>query len=168
MLTVPFAGTTQTFLHPGIDQAKADLEFVKAAVLKGQQPFKSAYDRLKAATDTPFKAQPFTHVLRGGYGRPNIGGNELSRSANMAYNYALVWYITGDKQYATKAMDILNAWSPVLWDFDLNDAKLLAAWTGHMLCNAAEILRHTNAGWAAKEQERFTKMLMTVYYPLLR
>jgi parallel beta-helix repeat protein len=158
----------QSFVHPGIDQSKVDLDHMKSLVLKGEEPWKSAYDRMKAAADTPFKTQPFTHVLRGGYGRPNIGGNELSRSANMAYNYTLVWYIGGEKKYAEKAIDILNAWSPVLWDFDLNDAKLLAAWTGHMLCNAAEILRHTNAGWKTEDQEQFSRMLMTVYYPLLR
>jgi hypothetical protein len=61
----------------------------------------------------------------------------------MAYNYALVWYISNDQKYADKAINILNTWSPVLHDFDYNDAKLLAAWTGHMLCNAAEILRYT-------------------------
>jgi parallel beta-helix repeat protein len=167
-LSAPLAGITQTFTHPGIDQAAADLAYMKSSVLKGTQPYKGAYDRLKAAADTPFTAQPFTHVLRGGYGRPNIGGNELSRSANMAYNYALAWYVSGDKKYAAKAIDILNAWSPALWDFDLNDAKLLAAWTGHLLCNAAEILRHNNAGWQQKDQEQFSRMLMTVYYPLLR
>src|SRR6185436_1356465 len=70
--------------------------------------------------------------------------------------------------YANKAIDILNAWSPVLRDFDYNDAKLLAAWTGHLLCNAAEILRYTNAGWQQKDIEGFTNMLMTVYYPLMR
>ena len=86
----------------------------------------------------------------------------------MAYNNALAWYITNDKTYATKAIEILNAWSPVLWDFDYNDAKLLAAWTGHVLCNAAEILRYTSAGWQQKDIDRFTNMLMTVYYPLLR
>lgn len=160
--------SAQGFVHPGIDQAKADLDHIKQLVLKGEEPYRSAYDRMKAATDTAFKAQPFTHVLRGGYGRPNIGGNELSRSANMAYNYALVWYISGEKKYADKAIDVLNVWSPVIWDFDLNDAKLLAAWTGHLLCNAAEILRHTNAGWQQKDQEQFRHMLMTVYYPLLR
>jgi hypothetical protein len=160
--------SAQNFIHPGIDQTKADLDHMKSLVLKGEEPYKSAWDRMKAASDTPFTAQPFTHVLRGGYGRPNIGGNELSRSANMAYNYALVWYVSGEKKYADKAIDILNAWSPVLWDFDLNDAKLLAAWTGHMLCNAAEILKYTNAGWKAEDQEQFRRMLMTVYYPLLR
>jgi parallel beta-helix repeat protein len=80
----------------------------------------------------------------------------------------LLWYITDEKKYADKAIEILNAWSPVLWDLDYNDAKLLAAWTGHSLCNAAEILRYTNSGWQKKDIERFSKMLMTVYYPLMR
>jgi hypothetical protein len=86
----------------------------------------------------------------------------------MAYNCALLWYITDDKAYAEKAMEILNAWSPVLWDFDYNDAKLLAGWTGHKLCNAAEILRYTNAGWQQKDIDSFKNMLMAVYYPLMR
>jgi parallel beta-helix repeat protein len=56
----------------------------------------------------------------------------------------------------------------VLWDFDYNDAKLLAGWTGYKLCNAAEILRYTPSGWPQKDIDSFTEMLMTVYYPLLR
>lgn len=67
-----------------------------------------------------------------------------------------------------KAIEILNTWSPVLWDFDFNDAKLLAAWTGHILCNTAEILRHSKSNWQQKDIESFTNMLMTVYCPLLR
>ncbi|MBD0365429.1 MAG: alginate lyase family protein [Flavisolibacter sp.] len=158
----------QKFVHPGINQTAKDLEYMRQLVLKGEEPYKSAFERLKAAADTNFIAKPHTHVLRGPYGRPNIGGDDLSKSANMAYNYALVWYITNDKTYANKAITILNAWSPVLWDLDYNDAKLLAAWTGHLLCNAAEILRYTNAGWLQKDIDAFTHMLMTVYYPLLR
>jgi parallel beta-helix repeat protein len=160
--------TGQKFVHPGIDQTAADLAHMKKLVLKGEQPYKDAFDRLKASTDTAFSYKPYTHVLRGPYGRPNIGGDDLSRSANMAYNYALVWYVTNDKSYAKKAIDIINAWSPVLRDFDYNDAKLLAAWTGHLLCNAAELLRYTNSGWQQKDIDSFINMLMTVYYPLMR
>lgn len=80
----------------------------------------------------------------------------------------MLWYITNEKQYAAKAIEILNTWSPVLWDFDYNDAKLLAGWTGYKLCNAAEILKYTEAGWQQKDLDRFTEMLMTVYYPLMR
>ena len=158
----------QDFIHPGIDQSSKDLAYMKSLVLKGEQPYKDAFDRLKAATDTGFAVKAHTHVLRGPYGRPNIGGDDLSKSANMAYNYALVWYITNDKTYARKAIEVLNAWSPVLWDLDYNDAKLLAAWTGHLLCNAAEILRYSNSGWQQKDVDSFTNMLMTVYYPLMR
>ncbi|GAB2788272.1 hypothetical protein GCM10027275_36410 [Rhabdobacter roseus] len=158
----------QKFIHPGIDQSAQDLAYMKQQVLKGEQPWKDAFDRLKAATDLTFEVKPHTHVLRGPYGRPNIGGDDLSKGANMAYNCALLWYLTNDPAYARKAIEILNAWSGTLWDFDYNDAKLLAAWTGHALCNAAEILRYTNAGLASAEVERFTKMLTTVYYPLMR
>jgi parallel beta-helix repeat protein len=158
----------QKFVHPGIDQSIQDLQHMKSLVLRGEQPYKGAFDRMKATLDTGCKVQPHAHVLRGPYGKPNIGGNDLSKSASMAYNYALAWYITSDKSYAGKAIEILNAWSPVLWDFDYNDAKLLAAWTGHQLCNAAEILRYTNSGWQQKDMDSFSKMLMTVYYPLMR
>lgn len=158
----------QKMQHPGINQNAADLAEMKRKVMAGEEPWKSAFDRLKAITDAPFVAKPFAHVLRGPYGRPNTGGNELSASAEMAYNCALVWYITSDRKYARKAIEILNAWSPVLWDFDYNDAKLLAAWTGHALCNAAELLKYTNAGWEQKDIDAFQRMLMTAYYPLLR
>jgi parallel beta-helix repeat protein len=168
ILTVPKKIFAQQFVHPGIAQRAQDLDQMKKLVLSGAQPYKAAFDRLKSAVDTPFEVKAHTHVLRGPYGRPNIGGDDLSKSANMAYNYALAWYITNDRSYANKAIAILNAWSPVLWHFDYNDAKLLAAWTGHMLCNAAEILRYTNSGWQQKDITSFSNMLMTAYYPLIR
>lgn len=167
-LALSFPSQAQKFVHPGVNQTPADLDYMREQVRAGEQPWRDAFERLKAETDPDFEANPFAHVMRGPYGRPNIGGNDLSKGANMAYNFALMWYITGDKSYAQKAIGILNSWSPVLWDFDYNDAKLLAAWTGHLFCNAAEILRYTDSGWQQKDIETFTEMLMTVYYPLLR
>jgi hypothetical protein len=158
----------QQFIHPGIYQTQADLEYMKKQVQAGVQPWKGAFDRLVDETDLNFEIIPHAHVLRGSYGRPNIGGDDLRKGANLAYDCALLWYITGDKEYAGKAKEIINAWSPVLWDFDYNDAKLLAGWTGHLLCNAAEILRFTGSGWEQKDIDQFTNMLMTVYYPLMR
>jgi parallel beta-helix repeat protein len=169
VVSISFKSSAQKFIHPGINQSPVDLAHMKQLVLKGEQPWKAAFDRLKNFADTSnFIAKPYTHVLRGPYGKPNIGGEDLSKSAGMTYNYALLWYITNEKKYAKKAIDVLNAWSPVLWDFDYNDAKLVAAWTGHLLCNAAEILRYTNSGWQQKDIESFSNMLMKVYYPLMR
>ena len=160
--------TAQKFIHPGINQTSEDLEYMRQQVLKGEQPWKDAFERLKSETSLDFEVKTFAHVMRGPYGRPNIGGNDLSKGANTAYNCALLWYITKDKAYANKAIEILNAWSPAVWDFDYNDAKLLAGWTGHLFCNAAEILRYTESGWKQKDIDTFTNMLMTVYYPLMR
>lgn len=162
------SAAAQKFIHPGIDQTTEDLAFMRSKVLAGEQPWKDAFERLKAGTDVNFEIKTFAHVMRGPYGKPNIGGNELSRGANTAYNCALIWYITRDKKYAQKAIEIINAWSSAVWDFDYNDAKLLAGWTGYVFCNAAEILRYTDSGWKETDTDNFTNMLMTVYYPLMR
>lgn len=154
ILSLPsFAGPG--FVHPGMLHSAEDLARMK----------KEGGERSKASLD--FVPKPFTHVIRGSYGRPNIGGRDLGDSANAAYDHALAWVVTGNQAHADKAIEILNAWSPVLWDFDDNDAKLLAGWTGHKFCNAAEILRYTGAGWQAADIEQFERMLRTVYYPLI-
>lgn len=158
----------QEFVHPGIHQTRADLDYMKSQVLKGEQPWKNAFNNLETNINLDFKVKPFAHVIRGPYGRPNIGADELSKSTKLAYQCALLWYITNEQKYADKSIEILNLWSSTLWDFDYNDAKLLAAWTGHQLCNAAEILRYTDSGWSEENQDSFKNMLMTVYYPLMR
>jgi hypothetical protein len=158
----------QGFQHPGIDQSAKDLAEMKRFVAEGREPYKAAYHRMKESADKEFPVRPHTHVLRGPYAKPNIGGEDLMNGARMAYDCALMWYLTGERRYADKSIGIINAWSPLIWDFDYNDAKLLAGLTGYLFCNAAEILRYTDAGWKPASIEAFSHMLMTVYYPLLR
>jgi parallel beta-helix repeat protein len=164
------ASAAPAFAHPGMLQSREDLEFMRRKVAAGEEPWKTAWDRLcrERYSSLDFQPQAVAHVVRGPYGRPSIGDRELSSSANSAYSHALQWVVTGDKAHARKAIEILNAWSGTRWDFQDNDAKLLAAWTGHDFCNAAEILRHTKAGWEEKDVEQFKRMLLTVYYPLLK
>ena len=168
MISFAEASLGQAFTHPGIDQNIQDLVFMKKMIQQEKQPYQAAFLRLKASADTNFVVKAHTHVLRGPYGKPDIGGGDLRNGANMAYDCAVMWYLTNNQKYADKAIEIINAWSPTVWDFDYNDAKLLAAWTGHLLCNAGEILRYTKSGWQQKDINSFSKMLMTVYYPLMR
>ena len=70
------------FVHPGIYQTEADLQFMKKQVEAGAQPWKGAFDRLVEATDLDFEIKPHAHVLRGSYGKPNIGGEDLRKGAN--------------------------------------------------------------------------------------
>jgi len=155
------------FIHPGISQQRADLDLMKKRVLAGEQPWKGAFDRILKSARLDFDPKPFTHVIRGSYGSPAIGGSELSSGAGQAYNLSILWYVTGERKYADKAIEIINAWSARLWDFDDNDAKLLAGWTGHVFCNAAEILKYSNSGWQQKDITQFKHMLLSAYYPLI-
>src|SRR5579859_2411260 len=130
---VPFckgADEAKPFVHPGMLQSRADLDFMKARVLAGEQPWKGAWDRMCTASYSSlnFKPQAFEHVIRGAYGRPSVGSNELMASANAAESHALQWYVTGNMSHAAKVIEIFRAWSPILKDFQLNDAKLLAGW----------------------------------------
>lgn len=157
-------------VHPGVLQTRADLEFMKAKITAGEEPWKSAWqiwlDSPLASLD--FTPKPFVHVIRGAYAAGEKGGRELSESATASENHVMQWYVTGNEAHARKAIEILDAWSGTLADFFENDAMLLAGWTGGQFCNAAEILRATYPGWSARSQEQFKRMLLTVYVPLLR
>ena len=156
------------FVHPGMDQSGEDLAHLKLKVQRGEQLWKDACDTLKAGTNLEFALAPVTHVSQGGYGANDQGGKHLSAGSRLAYDCALLWYLTDDKAYAGKAMEIIRAWSSALWDFDDNNAKLIAAGSISHLCKAAEILRYTDSGWPQENIEDFKRLIMTVYYPLLR
>ena len=164
------AATPRSIIHPGILQTRADLDFMRTKIKAGEEPWKSAWDRLQAEPNSSldFKPQPFAHIIRGAYGAGQKGGAELSASAEAVNSHVLQWYVTGNEAYARKAIEIFDAWSGMLADFFENDAMLLAGWTGGEFCNAAEILRATYAAWRVASQTQFKRMLLTVYVPLLR
>lgn len=163
-------GVQPPIVHPGILQTRADLEFMKAKIKAGEEPWKSAWALwLTGPTSSlDFTPTPFVHVIRGAYDAGDQGGRALQESASAAENHVMQWYMTGDEAHADKAIEIFDAWSGTLADFFENDAMLLAGWTGGQFCNAAEILRATYPRWSQRSQAQFKRMLLTVYVPLLR
>jgi parallel beta-helix repeat protein len=161
-------GFSKSFIHPGIDMNRVDLEYMRKQVHAGAQPWKEAYDLLKAETPVDFQPEPFAHVIRGPYAKPDIGASELSKSSRMAYSSAILWYISRDDRYAETVIRIIEKWSEVLRSFDENDSKLLVGLTGYEFCNAAEILRYNYSGWKDEDTDNMTKMMMTVFYPTVR
>src|SRR5690348_4870423 len=109
LVNATFARGTQ-FIHPGLLQSRSDLDFMKQKVLAGEQPWKGAWDRLLRASysSMDFDPKPAAHVIRGAYGRPSIGSNELMASAKAAYSQAIQWYVTRDKAHAAKAIEIID------------------------------------------------------------
>jgi hypothetical protein len=156
------------FLHPGMLQTAEDMDYMKQKIRTGEEPWKTAFENLKKETSLAFQAEPFTHVAAGPYGTGNSGAQEFDENGKAAYNHALMWYITENKHHADKAIEILNAWSDRLWDFDSNNAKLIVGLFAPYFLNAAEILRYTDSGWKEKEREQFTRMVLMAFYPTIR
>ncbi|KAJ7205253.1 chondroitin AC/alginate lyase, partial [Mycena pura] len=87
--------------------------------------------------------------------------------ATAAYQNALMWKLTGIKLHATKAIQIMDAWSGTLKSVDPNyiDMQLASSLGPFAMTNAAEIIRYTSAGWTASGISSFSSMLNDVFYP---
>ena len=158
------------FTHPGISHSQASIDFVKAKIASGEEPWASAWKSVQASryADLDWRPQPRAHVERGPYNRPDIGSSEFSADANASYRHALQWALTGNEAHARKSAEILNAWSSTLQSVSNHDARLLIGMEGYEYCNAAELLKHTWDGWPQTDQTRFEKMLRDVFYPIIK
>ena len=98
------------FRHPGILHSEADFEAVRARLAAEDSLTKEALEALR-----------YSPCVGGDHGH-NWGVNEVIirgvsgqnymnayRNAHRAYQCALLWKITGEKQYADIAVDVLNA-----------------------------------------------------------
>ncbi len=158
------------FTHPGILHSRSELDFVKTMVAEGEEPWKSAWEELRShdISELDWKPDPAANVVRGPYNRPDIGGSDLMRDGAAAYSHAIQWYVTGEQPHANKAIDILNAYAGTLKSIGGHDARLLAGMAGITFTNAAEIIRHTDAGWNEPDQARFEHLLREVFYDIIR
>ncbi|MFI1394832.1 alginate lyase family protein [Streptomyces sp. NPDC020681] len=159
------AAAPATFTHPGVLVSRPQLDFVKAKVAAGAQPWKSAYDQLLGSKYASLTrtAKPRAVVECGSYSNPNNGCTDEREDALAAYALSLAWYISGDSRYATKSIQIMDAWSAVIKDHTNRNAPLQTGWAGSSWPRAAEIVKHTYSSWP--NSGRFGTMLRTVYLP---
>lgn len=157
------------FTHPGILHSRAELDFVKAQVATSKEPWKSAWEELRShdISKLDWKPKPAQDVVRGPYNNPDIGGTDLMRDAAAGYSHAIQWYVTGEQPHADKAIEILNAYATTLKSVGGHDAKLLVGMVGINFAGAAEIVRHTDAGWNDSDQRQFKHLLTDVFYPIM-
>ncbi|MCM2374501.1 alginate lyase family protein [Aporhodopirellula aestuarii] len=161
---------SKPFIHPGLLHTTEELAFVKERISNAEEPWKSAWDRLRASSPASLEhvPVPYAKVVRGPYNNPNIGSSEMASDASAAYTHALQWCLTGEKAHSEKAIEILNAWSSTLEVVSGHDTKLLIGMMGVKFCNAAELIRHTDAGWLPADQDKFERMLREIFYPAIQ
>ncbi|WP_405602305.1 alginate lyase family protein [Streptomyces sp. NBC_01410] len=159
------AAAPADFTHPGVLVGRSQLDFVKAKVTAGSQPWKAAYDQMLASKYASLTrtAKPRAVVECGSYSNPNYGCTDEREDAIAAYTLALAWYIGSDSRYARKSIEIMDAWSAVIRDHTNSNAPLQTGWAGSSWPRAAEIVKYTYSSWP--NSGRFGTMLRTVYLP---
>ncbi|MET9634179.1 alginate lyase family protein [Lentzea sp. NPDC006480] len=168
-LLVPVTGSVSaapaTFVHPGVVVSRPQLDFVRAKVQAGAQPWKLAYDRMMASkyADLNRTPKPRAVVECGPYSNPNYGCTDEREDAIAAYTMSLAWYMTRDNRYATKAIQLMDAWSATIRDHTNSNAPLQTAWSASSWPKAAEIIKHVYGSWP--NSARFGTMLRNVYLP---
>jgi hypothetical protein len=166
-LGVARPAASQAFKHPGVINTRESLDFIRGRVQAGAQPWLGAYNELKAHSLASLSRvpRPRAVVECGPSSNPNNGCTDERDDAAAAYAQALLWYIDRDPARAQKAIQLMNAWSPVITDHTNHNARLQTGWAGSNWTKAAEIIRHTGAGWSSADVSRFRTMLLNVYYP---
>ncbi|NUR98379.1 MAG: Ig family protein [Kribbellaceae bacterium] len=92
--------------------------------------------------------------------------SEAVSDSGAAYQNALMWSATGDKRYADKARDILDAWAASLTAITGADGQLGVGLQVFKFVNAAEILRYSGYdGWSPDAVQRCAESFREVWYP---
>ncbi len=160
----------ERFVHPGILHHRAELDFIKAKVQAGEEPWKSAWEALRksAHAQLDWKVKPRADVFRGSRNNPDIGASDFKADSVAAYTHAIAWMISGERSHADKAIEILDAWPPVFKTFDGGDARLAIGETAVHFLNAAELIRYSDAGWKEAEFEQFKSFIRDKLYVLMQ
>jgi hypothetical protein len=157
----------QSFVHPGLLHSAADFSRMKSGIEKMQEPIYQGYlvFKVNAQSQSSYLMQgPMPMVGR----NPTIGQPVYDKDAAAAYQNAVMWVLTGQKAYADKAIEIVNAWSRTLKSITGRDAVLMAGLGPFKMVNAAEILRYTGTGWSAVDIQKTEDHFKNVIYPVIK
>jgi len=155
---------THAYTHPCIPATSEDLAFIKANL--NQEPWKSGYAVLTGDSHSSLNYTmqgPFANVSRAGSYDANLGAWRNDMQA--VYNLALMWYFTGNDNYAKKAHDILILWANTHTSFSGNESGLDLGDYAYRYGGGASILRGTWSGWTASDTTTVQNYFSNVLWP---
>ncbi|TVY41118.1 Lipase [Lachnellula subtilissima] len=128
------------FIHPGLWHTHDDLERIILGVTHGLDPWKTA--SVNFSTDffsqASFEMQGPKSIICLG---PCSNYTSFTNDVRVAYQNAVMWYITKNQSQWDRSTTILDAWGSNLTNVIGTDTSLLVGLEGDMFVNAAEIMR---------------------------
>jgi autotransporter-associated beta strand protein len=159
LLETVCVASAQPFIHPGGLHTQADFDRMKAKVAANASPWVDSYNQLTAVSEanTGWSWAPVTQIIRG----PT--GSNFSRSQKDAlaiYYLALRWRITGDTNFAEKAIQGCDAWSSTMTNGVGGDSNwaLGAGICGYEFAVAGEAL-HGYTHWSQTSISNYCNFL---------
>jgi hypothetical protein len=154
--------------HDGILATTADFTRIKAMVAAGTEPWASAWAKLIANShaQSSYNPNPTTLLIRGGSSveqpLPDNYPNAMNDVA-AAYQLAIRWQISGDTQYADRAIYILNRWAATCTAVSGDPNIDLTAIYGFQFAVAGEMMR-SYTGWKAADFATYQQWMLKVFY----
>ena len=153
----------RTFVHPGIAESAEDIARARKMIAEKREPWCGCFLALEscwsANPEQSVREQP--RRLTTGQCNGTIG-----MAGRRAHDLALMYRLTDDERYATKAIEILNANSHYE-ELDEGGTGPLDYGKIYLLVEAAELLRY-HKGWGKADKVRFAKMLRDKFYPIIK
>ena len=149
----------EAYTHPCIPATTQDLDYIKANLDK--EPWKTGYTQLLATWNPNYVPQPYATVTR----NPDLNLTAWKKDVGAVWNYARLWYFTGNQDYAIKAREILIAWANTQTSFGGNEAGLALGDAAFAYAGGASILRGTWSGWTEADTTAVKNLFLNVYWP---
>lgn len=156
-------GSPTAFAHPGTLHGQEDLDRMKAKVVAEEEPWLTGYEMLLSSpyNNLGWPAYDVDRIVRG------ASGNNYTRSqqdAQLIYTLSLIWHLTGDTDYADRAVEIANVWSDLEGISGDTNASLAAGICGYLFAIGGDLLS-PYSGWDEDDLQAYQDMMMRVFYP---
>ena len=145
--------------HPGGWLMDDDLTLIRNKVAAKEEPWFSAWQILEAESinDQPTVSPTITN------------STYIQKQGHAAYTLALKWVASGDKSYATAAINIIDAWASTVTVLETDNSPLREGIGSNKMANAAEILAwgfNGEAGWSVSKIIEAQNWFKNVIYPI--
>ena len=155
------ADAVPVFHHPGAMNTTTSLDWVKAKIADGKEPWTSKFQEVEQ------KALPASAALAVIDARDQTQAAISKSEAVKAYANALAWRLTGKRKYSRQSSAILKMWADFRGFVGTTDQdRLHAGWIGVLFGEAAEIMR-ASPDWTADDIAAFQTMFRRAFYPKL-